>query len=132
MPSASSTPLTRTGFVGLPKHDAGGFDHATVHSASIAHTLPSAANCHGSPAIGMVWSLRMLAARLRSIRDGLLEGFAASREYDRLTANGIPHDTALRRAFCVCLDSKALSLRGIARRNQPLEVTSLGRLPRGL
>jgi hypothetical protein len=67
----------------------------------MAHTLASAATCHGSLSIGMVWSLGLVAARLRSIGDGLLEGLAACRAYDRLTAQGIPHDTALRRAFCV-------------------------------
>ena len=70
----------------------------------MAHTLASAATCHGSPPIRMVWSLRLLAAGLRSIRDGLWEGFAAYREYDHLTAKRIPHDTALRRAFCVSSD----------------------------
>ena len=70
----------------------------------MAHTLASAATCHESPPIGMVWSLRLLAAGLRCIRDGLWEGFAAYREYDHLTAKGIPHDTALRRAFCLSFD----------------------------
>ena len=69
----------------------------------MAHTLASAATCHGSPPITMVWSLRLLAG-LRSIRDGLREGFAACREYDHLTAKGVPHDIALRRAFCVSSD----------------------------
>jgi hypothetical protein len=70
----------------------------------MAHTLASAATCHGSPSIRMVWSLRLLAAGLRRIHDGLWEGFAAYREYDHLTAKGIPHDTALRRAFRVSSD----------------------------
>ena len=70
----------------------------------MAHTLASAATCHGSPPIRMVWSPWLLAAGLRSIRDGLREGFAAYRHYDHLTAKGIPHDTALRRAFCVSSD----------------------------
>ena len=64
----------------------------------MAHTLASAAPCHGSPPM-MVWSLRLLTARLRSICDGLREGVTAYREYGRLTAKGIPHDTALRRVF---------------------------------
>ena len=70
----------------------------------MAHTLASAATCHGSPPIRMGWSPWLLAAGLRSIRDGLREGFAAYRQYDHLTAQGIPHDTALRRAFCVSSD----------------------------
>jgi len=70
----------------------------------MAQTLASAATYHGSPPIRMVWSLRLLAAGLRSIRDGLREGFAAYRQYGHLTAKGIPHDTALRRAFCVFSD----------------------------
>ena len=70
----------------------------------MAHTLASAATCHGSPPMRTVWSLRLVAAGLRTIRDGLREGFAAYRQYGHLTAKGIPHDTALRRAFCVSSD----------------------------
>ena len=70
----------------------------------MAHTLASAATSHGSPPIRMVSPPWLLAAGLRSIRDGLREGFAAYRQYDHLTAKGIPHDTALRRAFCVSSD----------------------------
>ena len=70
----------------------------------MAHTLASAATNLGSPPIRMVWSPWLLAAGLRSIRDGLWEGFAAYRAYDHLTAKGIPHGTALRRAFCVSSD----------------------------
>ena len=68
----------------------------------MAHTLASATTCHGSPPIKMVWSPWL--AGLRSIRYGLREGFAAYRQYDHLTAKGIPHDTALRRAFCLSAD----------------------------
>ena len=49
-------------------------------------------------------SLRLLAVGLGSIRDGVWEGFGAYREYENLIAKGIPHDTALRQAFCVSSD----------------------------
>ena len=75
----------------------------------MAHTLASAATSHGSPPIRMVSPPWLLAAGLRSIRDGLREGFAAYRRYDHLTAKGIPHDTALRRAFCVSSDSSKMA-----------------------
>jgi hypothetical protein len=70
----------------------------------MTHLLASAATCHGSPPMRIVWSPLLLAARLRNICDGLREGFTAYRQYDRLSAKGIPHDAAVRRAFCVSSD----------------------------
>lgn len=45
------------------------------------------------------WSFRPLATALRNLRDALLEGFAAQRQYESLRSRGISHDTALRHAF---------------------------------
>jgi hypothetical protein len=45
------------------------------------------------------YSSSAAAATLRTIWDVLREALAAHRQYEDLMARGLPHDTAIRRAF---------------------------------
>jgi hypothetical protein len=67
-----------------------------LRTLAISETCPT-----GQGTGTTVWSSRPLATTLRSVLDGLWEGFAAHREYEHLKSRNIPHDTALRHAFAI-------------------------------
>jgi hypothetical protein len=52
--------------------------------------------CRSSQPIGTPW--RLVTALLMTC-DALREGLAAHRQYERLTARGMPHDAALRESL---------------------------------
>ena len=65
----------------------------------MAHIIATSEASQASELMGAAASSRPLAATLRSVLDALWEGIAAHRKYEQLRSRGIPHATALRRAF---------------------------------